>query len=84
MEEMALDYIAQAYSRLGQRRVTCNYVDIDDPEIAAYRRFVNPPPGGQVDLPVALLDDKVALTGRFDFHQLLDCVEKAVAASESQ
>jgi disulfide oxidoreductase YuzD len=75
-EEVILGYIPNLYRRFGQRRLSCRYLDIDDPGAQDYPDAVGAVRRKEMSLPLALREGKVILHGQGTLFQLPDYIQQ--------
>ncbi|HHW26751.1 MAG TPA: hypothetical protein GXX23_05375 [Firmicutes bacterium] len=80
-EEVILGYIPSLYRRFGQRRISCRYLDIDDPGAQDYPEVVDAVRRKEISLPVALREGKVIFHGQGTLFKLPDYIQQELEAA---
>ena len=76
--------IGLIYQRLGQRRVRCRYVNIEDATAQQYPDILRRLEDGQLHLPVVAMHGEVILHGSFGVNQMLSRIESEIEAQTEE
>lgn len=77
-EDVIRGFIGTLYRTFGQRHINCKYLDVDDPDAAAYPDAVEAVRRKDLGLPLALRDGKVILHGHNTLFELPDYIRQAL------